>query len=660
MEESSQPKKVVFACQKCRVLKVKCIRSDEGKPCTKCASHPSRLMGHSLELTQAVGCVDRKSIRRLADLESKLSNIISLLAGSDDPVPEPRAAVEMHSTVSTSPDIFSNDPNLAPEWLNQGLLNGTGLYEGLELATEQDVTTNMATNSYVEVPTRDALWITELGLGTVVEGFLEKFRGMMPYFPFVPLDNSSTVGSMAEDRPFLLLATTSVASSKYCHVQDALNRQIKQLLSRRVIMAGEKDLDLLQGLLVYLAWFHFYFVPGTQQTYQYLQIAISMVVDLRIEQEVSDLLDKQTELDEAYLRDLCRAYLGCYYMSSTIAISAKKPNNLRFHENMLRCARMLQRRPEFETDLLIYPAIKLMQLAEEVCETYQTEGISGSQLHMQAGRFATRLEDWWLSLSADLRDTALLVNSYYAVKVRIHEMGLVYCYGRRRPPSPPYAREDLTIPSAHPKLIHNLIDCVTSTKEYLDWIFTVPSVEYNHLLFAAWYQVILAAFVLYRLSVGLSEVPEWDVEMVQRIVDPAEYFSTLLSHLHAIELLPESGIPIKSLFSRLPEIIRSVKTSYAKAKENSAQIDDTRHAHHEIIVSNNQTPLVYRQHRCPALRYSSRKSTQTPDQPALQEIAREVQSIEDEKLWRNILALDTFPSMTGPSPPDLTAYYSGL
>jgi hypothetical protein len=59
---------------------------------------------------------------------------------------------------------------------------------------------------------------------------------------------------MAEDRPFLLLAAVAAASPKYCHLQDALIGQFKESLSHRVVMAGEKDLDLLQGLLVHLAW----------------------------------------------------------------------------------------------------------------------------------------------------------------------------------------------------------------------------------------------------------------------------------------------------------------------------------------------------------------------------------------------------------------------
>ena len=199
-------------------------------------------------------------------------------------------------------------------------------------------------------------------------------------------------------------------------------------------------------------------------------------------------------------------------------------------------------------------------------------------------------------------------------------------------------------------VISNLIKCVSSTKEYLDSFFAIPAAEHNNLPFSAWYQVILTVFVLYRLSVGLPEVREWNVEIAQQTVDLQGYFDTLLSHLQAIKPSPDRQIPTKSLFSRLPEIIGSVKTSYALAKENLAQVRDSRHAHHELKASNNTASSVQGLHRCPALRYSSRHVVQAPGQPTLQNaIATEVQRIEDEKIWGDLLLMDTFSSMTGSS-----------
>lgn len=62
--------------------------------------------------------------------------------------------------------------------------------------------------------------------------------------------------------------------------------------------------------------FHFHFVPGSQQAYQYLQIAISMVIDLRLDHEAAELLEQRTEMGDTYAQEACCAYLGCYYMSS--------------------------------------------------------------------------------------------------------------------------------------------------------------------------------------------------------------------------------------------------------------------------------------------------------------------------------------------------------
>ncbi|KAL1852706.1 hypothetical protein Plec18170_005843 [Paecilomyces lecythidis] len=200
--------------------------------------------------------------------------------------------------------------------MSQGCLAGSELDDGLELSETQNTTEDTPEKSWDTSTAADTAWITDLGLSPVVlEHLLDRFRGMASYFPFVRLSDAWTAASMAEDRPFLLLAAVTAASSKYCHLQDALNRQFKESLSQRVVMAGEKDLDLLQGLLVHLAWFHFHFVPGSKQDYLYLQIAISMVVDLHLDQEAADLLEQRTELDDTYAREACRAYLGCYYMS---------------------------------------------------------------------------------------------------------------------------------------------------------------------------------------------------------------------------------------------------------------------------------------------------------------------------------------------------------
>ncbi|RAH70425.1 fungal specific transcription factor domain-containing protein [Aspergillus aculeatinus CBS 121060] len=619
---SPQRKKATPACQKCRVLKVKCVQSGEGQPYVPDQTlnvffqRPDSDLEFYNERNRKVG-----ERRRLVDLESKLTNIIGLLSRSKGPVAEMPSPLDENSGPPAMPEYPDDRPGQTVEWMSEAFLPDSAIAAGPKSSEDQN-----ALESPRDAPTAiDTAWITNTGLNPVVlEHLLDRFRGMAAYFPFVRLPCVCTAASMAESRPFLLLAAVGVASSDYCHLQHALIGQFKQSLSERAILAGEKNLDLLQGLLVHLAWFHFSFIPGSQQAYQYLQIAISMVIDLRLDQQTADVVEQRNELTDVYARDACRAYLGCYYMSSIIAMSSGKPNNLRFHKDMLRCAKMLHQEPEpeFETDNLLYPITQVLQFNEDVCDTHRL---------------------------ADLGSAVLLIDRYYAVKIRIEEMGLVYCYGQRRPPSR-MAQRELTILAAHPMVISHLTDCVSSAKDYLDIFCALPAAAQCRLPFTTWYQVVLAVFVLYRLSVGLPEVPQWNVDIARQTVDLQECTDQLLSHLQGFAPLSDRQIPTTSLFSRMPEIMQSVRTSYALAKENGAPVRDSRHAHHDLASVNRTASSTPGLHRCPAVRYSSRSVAPELDLPTLQSaIAAEVRSIEDEKLWGDLFLMDTLSSMTGSS-----------
>jgi hypothetical protein len=77
--------------------------------------------------------------------------------------------------------------------------------------------------------------------------------------------------------------------------------------------------------------FHFHLIPRAQQTYTYLQLAISMVIDLGLHHSNADA---DAQRNEQYSKDpapcsdsseLCtaeahRAYLGCYYLSARYSV----------------------------------------------------------------------------------------------------------------------------------------------------------------------------------------------------------------------------------------------------------------------------------------------------------------------------------------------------
>jgi hypothetical protein len=87
------------------------------------------------------------------------------------------------------------------------------------------------------------------------EEMLERFKKLTHQFPFVVLPESWTLATLLKDRPFLALGIFSVMSNTNLALQRLLVTKFRKSISERLIVGGEKSLDLLQGLLVHLGWY---------------------------------------------------------------------------------------------------------------------------------------------------------------------------------------------------------------------------------------------------------------------------------------------------------------------------------------------------------------------------------------------------------------------
>ena len=86
------------------------------------------------------------------------------------------------------------------------------------------------------------------------DGHLLHFRNMATYFPFVIIPNEANVLSMSWDRPFLCLAALCAVTSADKVLQKTLEQSFRIAILQKIMIDGERSLDLLNGLLVYLAW----------------------------------------------------------------------------------------------------------------------------------------------------------------------------------------------------------------------------------------------------------------------------------------------------------------------------------------------------------------------------------------------------------------------
>jgi len=86
------------------------------------------------------------------------------------------------------------------------------------------------------------------------EQLLLSFRQKAPFFPFVLVPTDVTVPSLSRTSPFLLLSILTTAADDDPLLRHQLDQEFRRILSTRVIVAGQKSLDFLQGLLVYISW----------------------------------------------------------------------------------------------------------------------------------------------------------------------------------------------------------------------------------------------------------------------------------------------------------------------------------------------------------------------------------------------------------------------
>jgi len=89
------------------------------------------------------------------------------------------------------------------------------------------------------------------------QNLLDTFRtSMLSYLPCTLIPEDATVTSMATERPFVLLAVLAAASSSRTLQGHSLyDDEFRKILGLKFVAGGERSIELLQGLVIYVAWY---------------------------------------------------------------------------------------------------------------------------------------------------------------------------------------------------------------------------------------------------------------------------------------------------------------------------------------------------------------------------------------------------------------------
>lgn len=218
------------SCTNCAKSKCKCLRRPGRAECERCYRlHKQCHASDSIRKRNA----DRISTSRISLLEDRLEEVTSLLRSvtqSSGNGPLPRTAASGYSeAVESVPTPRDND------------ISGNVVSSTTTLTPESLVS---AVGEDLDLPSDQA------------EKCFDIFRTqMLRSFAFIHLPEDMSAARLQQHRPFLYLCIVAVAT-KSTSKKMSLFKEIRRIVAHRMILddASEPDIDLLLGLLTYLAW----------------------------------------------------------------------------------------------------------------------------------------------------------------------------------------------------------------------------------------------------------------------------------------------------------------------------------------------------------------------------------------------------------------------
>ncbi|KAJ9615255.1 hypothetical protein H2200_001329 [Cladophialophora chaetospira] len=128
-----------------------------------------------------------------------------------------------------------------------------------------------------------AIWINRL-IKNESEGevALQSYRiEFQPLFPFVVLPADVSFIDVRETKPLLLLVVLMMTSPHASTRQLSIAKKLRHIISYSVLVKGNHSLDVLQGLLIFVNWYHLHLQLGSQLCNQ-IHLVMSVMTELRL------------------------------------------------------------------------------------------------------------------------------------------------------------------------------------------------------------------------------------------------------------------------------------------------------------------------------------------------------------------------------------------
>ncbi|PWW79114.1 hypothetical protein C7212DRAFT_47113, partial [Tuber magnatum] len=554
-----QDQKRPRACESCRGLKVRCELNadDPAKQCRRCAK-----ANRECVFTAPSRKRQKKADTKVAELEKKIDaltaslNVTKQMAtgasqGGDydegdyeDETPtEVVVEAAISSLVSAHPTKRrrESDDNEARQRIRSDAEKYPVFYpflapKGSKIPVSTHIKPadgNAHQCEYVDVIDRELL-----GIEMARKIFDHYVEDLVPHFPAVVFPPGTTADEVRKEKPTLFLAILASASRmNHPDLHYALHKEISRALADKIMINGEKNLELVQALLVTALWYyppeHAEELKFNMLTHQAAAMALeiglgrktvlsksrapgtcSMSSAMRLGEGIGPHgpwvpgpceahpppgdrkhgfpnpspgpVSRMPYPDSSTLESR-RTLLACYWTCCNISMTLRRPNMLRFTPFMAECVQELEANPKAaKTDTRLANLVKVQKIAEDVGNEFAFDQVDAvvnlqeERVQFKLREFNRRLKTW----REDLPENAWhpqLEMSFHTVSIYTNEI-VLHNNHNVDDFRPPYAESLLRPPptSAQPLTplhLNAITTCMSAAHTVLSTFFSLPLIS---------------------------------------------------------------------------------------------------------------------------------------------------------------------------------------
>ncbi|KAL5113850.1 hypothetical protein ACEQ8H_008270 [Pleosporales sp. CAS-2024a] len=496
-----------FACERCRKHKVRCVPSDTTGLCQR---RPAKSRG------------DVHSPSRMRDLDQKLDKISTVMA-TMPPAPAPPALPAVNpapSHVSDAPLRASPPAPIAPASapapapsVHTPILPAPGPAAGMEhsLSFWESINDTLSCLGRLDPIIRSISLVH-------MQMLLDTYRRMLEFFPFVTLPKEYSCQDLVQHRPLLLFGVLTAASYESSSLQQTLSREFRKVAMVK-ILNGEKSLDLLQGLLVFIAWHHHYMDTQAVSVPMLLQLCVGIATDLGLDRLSSAPVRSPLHRDEdSRDREAKRAYLGCYYLASNVGlVEAGRSRSISYSTTLRSYASDLASAWEQKSDTVLPIFVDVCQFMEDVEETFHGR----SEQALVARSQVKRLSDKWEHIRCASKLQADDYNTLHWIQLaaRVHLYRTAAAVDLHDRDSTPWACGFQ---------LGLRVTCLRSIEQALENSIKLHTAQYYFISLVDWLHLVSGIISLGKLGLHSSPLPGWDPAELQ-LTRTFEFFREQLS-----------------------------------------------------------------------------------------------------------------------------------